>query len=165
MSAVKCHYWDASALVKLAAEDKDEEPGRDIIRTYYNSETNFFATSLCLCEAIGVFKAKYLYKKQLTQEEYVTTIKKFISDTVGGKLQIDELPLLSPKLVDEAERLMMKHGLDFVDCAQIVTILHGRFSVLGAESKSVLITADKDLAKAARSEGARVWYCIDEPIP
>jgi hypothetical protein len=29
--AVKVHYFDASALVKLVADDPDEEPGREIL--------------------------------------------------------------------------------------------------------------------------------------
>jgi hypothetical protein len=46
-----------------------------------------------------------------------------------------------------------------------VTILHGRFRELGPNSQSILITADRDLAKAARAEGAKVWDCTTEPAP
>jgi predicted nucleic acid-binding protein len=163
-SAVKAHYFDASALVKLAANDPDEEPGRNNIRSYYQSEANFFATSQCLSEAIGVFKRKQL-NGLFSQEEYIKTIKNFIGITVGGKLQIEEVPLLSPIWLKEAEKLMNKHGLDFVDCCQIVTLLRGKYSPFALDSKSILITADKDLAKAARAEGARVWLCTKEPPP
>ena len=65
----------------------------------------------------------------------------------------------------EAERLIKQHKIDFLDCFQIVTILHGKFRVLGPDSKSILITADRALAKAARAEGARVWECTSEPPP
>lgn len=162
--AVKVHYLDASALVKLVADDPDEEPGRKNIRAFYQSNTNFYATSHCLSEALGVLKRKYSCKK-LTKDEYIKAVMDFISKTVGDKLRIDDMPLLSPKLLAEAETLMAQHGLDFVDCVQIVTILHGQFSVLVGDSQSVLITADKKLAKVARTKGARVWLCTDEPPP
>jgi hypothetical protein len=32
--AIKVHYFDASALVKLVANDPDEEPGRSVLRKY-----------------------------------------------------------------------------------------------------------------------------------
>ena len=44
-----------------------------------------------------------------------------------------------------------------------MTILHGQFRQLGPPSKSILITADRGLALAARAEGARVWECTSEP--
>ena len=75
------------------------------------------------------------------------------------------MPILSPKLLTEADRLIKQYNLDFTDCIQIVTVLHGQYSILIGDSQSILITADRDLAKAARSEGARVWECTSEPWP
>lgn len=163
--AVKVHYLDASALVKLVADDEDDEPGRDALREYYRNDTNFMTTSHCLCEAFSIFKVKYLYRNKINQEEYLRYIKAFITNVVGGKLEIDDIPILSPKLLSEAENLIKKYNLDFIDSVQIVTILHGKYSVLCADSKSILITADGDLAKAARAEGARVWNCKSERSP
>jgi predicted nucleic acid-binding protein len=163
--AVKVHYLDASALVKLVADDQDDEPGRDALREYYRNNTNFMTTSHCLSEAFSIFKVKYLYRKKINQEEYIRYTKAFISKIVGGKLEIDEMPILSPKLLSEAENIIKKYNLDFIDSAQIVTILHGKYSILCGDSKSILITADSDLAKASRAEGARVWNCKSEPSP
>jgi hypothetical protein len=73
--------------------------------------------------------------------------------------------ILSPDVVSEASRLIQTYKIDFLDCFQIVTILRGEFRHLCAESKSILITADRGLAKAARAEGARVWECTSEPAP
>jgi len=83
----------------------------------------------------------------------------------GWKLQIDDLELLDPRFSGEAERLINAHSIDFVDAIQIVTLLQGRYRGLVEGSQSILITADKELAKAARFEGARVWECTTEHKP
>lgn len=92
-------------------------------------------------------------------------VRDFMRTVIGGDLEIDEVPLLSPRLFIEAERLIKKHNIDFIDCLQIVTILHGQYSVLGPNSKSLLITADHGLALAARAEHANVWEFTCEPAP
>ena len=163
--SVKAHYLDASALVKLVADDPDDEPGRDAIRKYYQQHTSMLTTSYCLSEALSIFKVKFLYRKRITQADYLRYVQTFIRTVVGVKLQIDEMSILSPKLLTEAVRLIKQYSLDFIDCVQIVTILHGQYSVLVRDSKSILITADRELAKAGRSEGARVWECTSEPWP
>jgi predicted nucleic acid-binding protein len=159
------HYLDASALVKLVADDPDDAPGRDVLLQYYHQHTNMLTTSHCLSEALSIFKVKFHYRKRITQTDYLRYIDIFIRVYVGGKLRIDEMPILSPKLLTEAVRLIKQYNLDFIDCVQIVTILRGKYSVLGRDSQSILITADRDLAKAARSEGARVWECTSESWP
>lgn len=163
-NSVTVKYLDASVLVKLVADDSSEEPGRDVVRELYNDQTNFMTTSYCLSEAISVFKVKYLYRKQIGEHEYIKYINNFVKNIVGGKLEIDEMPLLSPIVLIEAEKLIKKYKIDFIDSIQIVTILHGKYFHLCGDSKSLLITADEGLAKAARAEGARVWHCIDEPL-
>ena len=162
--AVKVHYLDASVLVKLVADDPDEEPGRTAVRKYYESHTSMTATSHCLSEALSVFKSKFL-RSRISREDYVRYVEKFINQTVGWKLEIDDMPILSSTLLREAEKLIRKYELDFVDCVQIVTILHGKYKIFCGDSKSILITADRALASAARAEGARVWECTREPSP
>jgi predicted nucleic acid-binding protein len=163
--AVRVKYLDASVLVKLVADDSSEIPGRNALRELYNNQTNFMTTSYCLSEAISVFKVKYLYRKQIDEQEYLKNINNFVKNIVGGKLEIDEMPLLAPILLIEAEKLIKKYKIDFIDSIQIITILHGKYFRLCGDSKSLLITADDGLAKAARAEGARVWHCINEPVP
>ncbi len=164
-NSVKCSYFDASALIKLVSEEASEEPGRSAVRKYVKREANLYTTAHCISEALGVLKVKCFYRKSINTEEYITYVKNLVWRTVGERIQIDELPILSPVLLQESERLMNSYKLDYIDCAQIVTILHGKYSVLSDESESILVTADEPLAKVARKEGARVWYCIKEPIP
>jgi len=160
----KAHYLDASALVKLADNSEEERPGREVLRKYYNNHTSMYATSYSITETLSVFKRKS-QRRKITEEQYIKSVQDFIRFSVGWKLQVDEVPILRPIVLSEAERLIKKHKIDFLDCFQIVTILHGRFHVLGPKSKSILITADRGLAKAARAEGARVWECTSEPAP
>jgi predicted nucleic acid-binding protein len=163
--SVKAHYLDASALVKLVADDPDEEPGRDVLRRYYREHSCRYATSYCVTEAFSAFKRKFV-RGQITEDQYIRYVRDFIQAVVGANLQIDdEVSVLSPVVLSEAERLIKTYEIDFLDCFQIVTILQGQFRFLGPESKSILITGDRDLAKAARAEGARVWECTSEPAP
>ncbi|MBI3895757.1 MAG: type II toxin-antitoxin system VapC family toxin [Acidobacteria bacterium] len=162
--AVKVHYLDASALVKLVADDSDEEPGRTAVRKYYETHTSMMTTSHCFLEALSVFKNKFL-RGRISKDEYVNDVMTFINRTVGWKLEIEEIPILSDKLLSEAVTRIKKYDLDFVDCVQIVTILHGKYKIFCGDSKSVLITADRELAKVARAEGLRVWECTSEPPP
>lgn len=161
---VGAHYLDASALVKLVADDPDEDPGRDVLRKYYREHPNMYATSYCVTEAFSAFKRKFL-GRQIAENQYIKYVRDFIRTVIGANLRIDEVPILSPVVFSEADRLIKTYKIDFIDCFQIVTILRGQFSVLGPESKSILITGDRKLAKAARAEGARVWECTSETAP
>ncbi len=55
--------------------------------------------------------------------------------------------------------------LDLSDAFQILSVKKGYFSVLASESSTVLVTADKELADAARAEGLRAWSLMLEPAP
>jgi hypothetical protein len=72
---------------------------------------------------------------------------------------------VSLQLLDEAERFMRAYAIDFIDAIQVVTVLHGRFAALVEGSRSLFITADRDLARAARDLGGRVWECTTENAP
>ncbi len=161
----KASYFDASALVKLVVDDLSEEQGREAVRKYYWSHTaSVYATPYCVAETFSVFKRKFL-RGQITKEQYIKYIQTFTGRFLGTNLRQDQMSVLSPVVFAETERLVNEHGIDFVDCLQIVTIMHGEFSKLGPNSKSILVTADAELAKAARAENARVWECRTEPAP
>jgi hypothetical protein len=62
--AIKVHYFDASALVKLVADDPDEEPGRGSLRKYHWEYAHpGYTVSFCVAEALGALKLKFLRKK------------------------------------------------------------------------------------------------------
>ena len=51
------------------------------------------------------------------------------------------------------------------DALQLLSVKHGKFYKLTEESKTVLITSDQSLAKAAKAEGLRVWNPEKESEP
>jgi predicted nucleic acid-binding protein len=162
--SIKAHYFDASALVKLVADDADERAGRDVLRKYHREHAHpGYTTSFCIAEAFGAFKLKFLRKK-ISEAQYIKCVRDFVL-TTGNTFQVDEVPILSPLVRDETERLIATYKIDFIDCFQIVTIMQGKFRIFVGESQSILITADRELARVARAEGARVWECTSEPAP
>jgi hypothetical protein len=103
--AVKAHYYDASALVKLVADDADEAPGRDVLREYYWQHGRpSHTTSFCVSEAFGALKLKFLRKK-ISEPQYLKYVKDLIH-VVGNTFQIDEPETLLPLVSNEFERLV-----------------------------------------------------------
>lgn len=151
----KVSYFDASALVKLVVDEGDH----DFVRRYFYSTTNFAATSLCLAEALGVIKAKWVHKR-LTEEQYFAATRKLVIDAWGSRIEIDDINLFTPQSLTSVEALAKKYSLDLSDALQLATIQRGKYSHMGPNSSSVLVTADAKLARAAESEGIRAWNCI-----
>ena len=162
MGAVRVHYFDASALVKLVAEDKAELPGREQLRAFFFGPIQRYATSYCIAEALSAFKLKWL-RKDSTEAEYLKNIREFFRLVVSS-LVVDEVPL-SLQIQAEAERLVTAYKIDFIDSIQLVTVLQGRFSVFVRASQTLFVTADRRLANAARKEGAKVWLCTKGAVP
>lgn len=92
----RTHYLDASALVKLVADDPDEEPGRDAVQRYYSGHRDsVYATSYCVKETFSAFKRKFL-QHRITEEQYIRYVREFLRLVLGANLQIDEVSVLSP---------------------------------------------------------------------
>ena len=162
--AIKVHYFDASALVKLVADDTDEEPGREVLRKYHHQHAHpGYTTSFCVSEAFGALKLKFLRKK-MCETQYLKYVKDLIR-VVGTTCQIDELEILLPIVSSEFERLVKSYRIDFVDCLQIVTLKQGKYRIFDGPSKSIRITADRELARVALAEDLRVWECTTEAEP
>ena len=160
MIAVRTHYLDASAIVKLFVQ----EEGSDKLREYFSKHSVFHATSLCFAEALGVLKAKNL-RKLISQEAYLSAAEELCISAFGCTIEIDEISITTPQVFNESEKMARKYDLDLIDCFQIYTLRHGVLSVLAAESKPILITADTDLANAVKSEGLRAWDLLNEDPP
>ena len=88
----KTRYLDASALVKLVTEEGDHEP----VRLFFQSNVNFCATSLCLAEALGIVKTKWTYGR-ISAEAYLCATRKLVIDAWGGRIEINNVDLFSPK--------------------------------------------------------------------
>lgn len=81
--AVKIHYLDASATVKLFVE----EDGSDILRNYFNDRSVFQTISLCFAEALGALKVKN--RKNLSGEPYLSASEELYISAYGHAIQID----------------------------------------------------------------------------
>ncbi len=156
----KTRYLDASALVKLVVD----EPDCTRIRQFFNSNTNFCTTPLCLAEAISVLKRKWAGGK-IGTDEYFAAARGLVISAWGSRIELDDAGFLNLQVHTQVEQMARKYTLDLSDALQLVTILHGRYSVLGPNSASVLITADGGLAVAASNEGIRVWNCRTDETP
>ena len=163
MSAVHANCFDASALIKRYIQEK----GSDIIRQYWQREAIKFTTSLCFYETLTLLKVNYLYRKKLDQADYRRANLDLCS--WFGDVVLKEYPephFLSPKVFFEAQKMADQYQLDLSDGFQIVSVRDGFNAHLWwGESRTILVTADKKLAKAARAEGVRVWSVLEEPPP
>lgn len=167
---IRIHYLDASAIVKLVLN----ETGSVELRQYFGKESNFTATSLCFAEALGVLKVKRFNQKSVTDEEYFTGCDELMAYVADASIEIEDIEVKDRRVFDEVEKLIRKHNegkpndktIDISDAFQIVSVKRNYFSRFSnTDSKPILITGDQALANAAREEGLRVWYCIDELPP
>ena len=158
---VRANCFDASALLKLYVQ----EDGSETLRAYWRRESTKFTTSLCFYEALGQLKVFHFYREVLDLAAYKHATLELCAWYRTVSEIIPELNFLSPKVFFAAQRTAETHGLDLSDAFQIHSVKEGFFSKLSGDSKTILVTADKKLAKAARAEGIRVWHILEEPAP
>ena len=161
MGAVRANCFDASALVKLYINER----GSDIIKDYFNSEPTKYTTPLCFYEALNVLKAKHFHHKEISADEYHDAAFGLAAWFSHIARDMKDLDFLSPIVFNNVIEVAKRHSLDLSDAFQILSVKEGFFSGLVDESKTVLVSADKKLSKAAKEEGLRVWYFLDEPKP
>lgn len=160
LSHIRARYLDASAAVKLVVSER----GSDVVQTYIGGGGPFYITSVCVQEVLSVLKTMHLYRKQLSQDQYLLAAYGFLAH-LRNVIHVENVGLENQHTFFEVENLAKQYQLDLVDALQIYTLKHGQFSKLAGPSKSLLITADGELGKAAKQEGFDVWDCLHEPMP
>jgi len=153
-------HLDASAAVKLVLSER----GSDHLQAYFSGRAGFHITSLCLAEALGVLKRKLL-RGEIPEDHYFAKCYFLLAYVRDSRLHIDDIELATFDIFFKAQELAKRYHLDLSDSLQLVSVKHGKFKSLVQESKTVLITADRALADAARKEGLRVWNCEEESKP
>jgi predicted nucleic acid-binding protein len=155
------HFFDASAAVKLVLNEEDR-CGK--VRAYFRKKRGgYWMTDVCLVEALGVFKRN---KKKLGLNLYLSHCYMLISHIRNGRINLIETKLQKIQIWNETERITKKYDkLDISDALQIITIQTHVTKFHSGDSKTILVTADFELAKAARDEGLRVWNCLTEDAP
>jgi predicted nucleic acid-binding protein len=150
---LKVSYLDACAAVKLVIP----ESGSDHLQAYFASPHSFSITSFCLFEAFGVLKRK-MCNDEIPREQYFGACYMLVAYLRGRRIRIDDQAKIdSIQTFMDAQAFAKKHNLDLSDALQLVTVKHGIFCKAIAESKTVLVTSDGALVKAAEAEGLRVW--------
>jgi predicted nucleic acid-binding protein len=159
--AVRANLFDASALVKVHVD----EPGSEIVRPYFNGEPTKYTTPFCFYEALNILKSKWLYKGKLAKEQYLAAAFRLTAWYGASSRHISDLDFSGLGVFPDAKRLVERTSLDLSDAFQILSLKQGYFSKLSGDSATILVTADKTLAEAARGEDLRVWYFMEEPPP
>ena len=99
----KTRYLDASALVKLVADEGDSLA----VQQFFRVNVNFCATSLCLAEALGVLKGKWQHG-HLTDAQYFECTHRLIIDASCKRIEVDDIGLFTPN--GRKWRTLMRFG-------------------------------------------------------
>lgn len=158
----RANFFDASALVKVFAR----EPDSAMLRSYWDSRSPTKYTSpFCFYEALTALKVQWMYRKTITESQYHRAAERLVRWFAATTRYNKDLDLHDPGILAGAQELAKRYSIDISDAFQILCVKEGRFSRLANHSQTILVTADEALAKAARSEGVRAWYCIGEAEP
>jgi len=148
----RANCFDASALVKIYVE----ECGSDIVRSYFfNNAPTRYTTSFCYYEALNVLKVKWLYRNEITKEQYLKHAFELTTWFSSASKRTPDLDFTNPSVFRDVQFIAERNSLDLSDAFQILSVKNGYFSVLVNDSKTILVTADEILAKAARNEGIK----------
>ena len=144
---------DASVLIAL----RTSEPYTSQVTNWCANEPGAYTTPFCFYEALNIFKSKWKYQGQLAEAEYVRCCKSLVA-WFGGITRrgfVNDPDLTSPEALAWVAQTVSATSLDFSDAYQLYSVKHGYFSVLSEDSRTVLATADKNLATVARNYGIR----------
>jgi predicted nucleic acid-binding protein len=153
-------FFDASALVKLYVP----EPKSHEVKAFFSSEPTKFTTTFCFYEAMSIMKSKWK-KSLITQDEYLESCFR-LAAWFGHNDRYNRNPdLTDAKTLCDARDLAKSHGLDMSDALQLLTVRDGTYSSFGEGSRTVFVTADRELARVAKEIGLKTWNVLDEPAP
>jgi predicted nucleic acid-binding protein len=153
--------FDASALVKVYVE----EPRSSVVRSYFESRTTKYTTPFCYYEALSTLKSKWKYRSLLSKQQYLDAAFRLTAWYQASAKHVSDLDLTNLETFRSAQSLVERFGLDLSDAFQIISVRDGYFAPLVNDSQTILITADADLATAARAENLRVWNAMAEDPP
>lgn len=154
-------FFDASALVKLyIPEAKSDE-----VHAFFNSESTKFTTSFCFYEALSILKSRWKNQKLLSQDEYLEACFRLSAWFLFNERYCKNPDLTDAKTLCDARDLAKTHMLDMSDALQLLTARDGTYSSFVTGSKTVFVTADRELARVATLLGLKVWNVLDDPPP
>lgn len=149
---IKSFFLDASAIVKLLIDEKHS----DLVRNYFDDLYSwFFTTNFCFFESLSALKQDWC-KNKISTNKYRDCCRCLFADIKERRIEIKEYPLEDLHDFGKLEELVDKYSIDISDALQLLSIKETILSKLAEESEITLITADKDLARAAREEGVKI---------
>lgn len=157
------HYLDASVAVKLVTD----EEGSNLIKEYMkkNSSYHFHITEFVFYEVLSVLKQKWC-REEITFKQYQNSVFQFDSYLHDESIQIDsEFRPCHLNIFVELREFIKKYNLDYSDALQLYTVLNGKWRSSCNECRTIFVTADRSLSSAAKQEGLRTWYFLEEPDP
>jgi predicted nucleic acid-binding protein len=170
---LRIKYFDASALVKLYINEK----GSQELRDFFKPVANCYTTWLCLAEALAALKSKWSgsqsknFDTRIEIDQYIEAVVSLIINW-RNRIESDDINSIDPTVPLRVKEIAEKYKLDYSDALQLWTVKNGKHSRFLVESEPnvyesalVLITADKEIASAADSEGIKVWNCTTGPAP
>jgi predicted nucleic acid-binding protein len=160
----RANFFDASALVKVYSR----EPGSKVVRNYFLSRAPArYTTPFCFYEALNILKSKWKYQGKMSETQYHKAASELIVWYSRERItrNLNDVDLTAPHVLRMVQSMAHKYSLDLSDALQIVSVKFGPFSRLINESQTVLVTADRGLAVAARAEGLRAWDVLTELEP
>ena len=160
-STARACFFDASALVKVYAT----EDGSDLVKPFFRSEPTKYTTPFCFYETLTALKAKWMYRKELTQEQYSSACLSLTAWYGASSRQIKDIDFTSYQSMPMLRDIIGKYQIDASDAFQIISVKAGYFSPLARDSQTVFVTADKRLSEVAKQEGLRTWFVFGGPSP
>ena len=161
--AARAVCLDASVLVAL----RTGEPYSPQVTNWCSNEPGAYTTPFCFYEALNIFKSKWKYRGLLTEADYARCCRSLIVwfGAIERRGFVKDPDLTNPEALSWVTNVVSSAGLDFSDAYQLYSVKHGYFSPLSGDSSTVLATADKRLAVAARSFGIKAIDLTSEVVP
>lgn len=155
---LKINLLDTSVLVKLFVTEKNS----DKVTKYLHEQTIWWATNACIIETLGVLKAKN-NRKEISEDEYFEHVDELMAHLRNETLLVLDTNISKRSNYMRAEALSSKYKIDVIDAYQLVEmqnyIAEQGYDDDGdadIQARPVLLTADKGLCKAAKSEKLHV---------
>ncbi len=145
------YLLDASAIVKLLVV----ENGSVKVRHLCSTSAVICTTWLALAEVYGVLKRQSRQQKwgESRYDKKIFELQRYVQKRV----KIHGPANLPATQFRDVRRIQRRYNLDFSDALQLALLRFGFYAALVANSKPILVSADRKLLAAAKAESIITW--------
>lgn len=163
MNYIIPHYYDASVASKIFTREEGWEEVEQFVLGNHNHIC--WITEFVFYEILGVIKSKWKKGKK-GDDYYNRAVNKLFSWIEGDWFRLDsEFSVRKSGHYLELREMVKKYNIDYSDGLQIISVKYGKYRNYTHYSCPVLVSADKDLLKAAVDYGVRTWHFGREEHP